>query len=114
VKLEGNDFFRASRWDEALNTYRTALGRLPKIKERPGAREDGFPSEVGESVPRDVEADKVGPLEGVKTELEGQCAKARAILNANIGACYIKLVRLSLIFSLTFFVYPLFYVSGRP
>jgi len=92
LKSQGNDHFRASRWDEALNAYITALGRIPKKKEPQIAKEDDFPSVENPGPPRgedlkDDEADKAEP----PTELEVQCAKARATLNANIGACYIKL-----------------------
>ena len=33
------------------------------------------------------------PEDPVPEEMQAECAKARAVLNANIGACYVKLVR---------------------
>ncbi|CAL1695387.1 unnamed protein product [Somion occarium] len=69
LKAEGNDHFRAKSWDEALAQYRSALGHLPKRKGK--QRET---DEVEEPEP-----------------LASECAKARAVLNANIGACYVKL-----------------------
>ena len=44
LKQEGNEHFRAKRWNEALATYRTGLGRLPK--RRPLETEKGKEREV--------------------------------------------------------------------
>ncbi|KAJ7102207.1 TPR-like protein [Mycena belliarum] len=89
-KSEGNDHFRARRWNEALVAYRAGLGRLPK-KAKPEVRpptedEDDIPS-TEEST--DTAAAKVDQVALTPEEVE--CAKARAVLNANIGACYVKL-----------------------
>ncbi|OBZ79933.1 Tetratricopeptide repeat protein 1 [Grifola frondosa] len=104
LKLEGNDHFRAKRWDEALATYTSALGRLPKRKESPppsSAKENGKGRNDTSSDTEDAEdTHKSTNPEGVSsveedtippTELEVQCAKARSIMSANIGACYVKL-----------------------
>ncbi|EIM83355.1 TPR-like protein [Stereum hirsutum FP-91666 SS1] len=130
LKVEGNDHFRASRWNEALASYRSALGRLPRRKfverkTKEGARgrkkwdikgkgrEDGDEDEekAKESVDAAVSSSSVqaepGEASGAAEEkedkaeekeepvklspLEMECAKARSVLNANIGACHIKL-----------------------
>ncbi|KAJ7783476.1 TPR-like protein [Mycena maculata] len=92
-KNEGNDHFRARKWDEALVAYRAGLGRLPKRTSRPEMQpaleedDDDTPisvaPEAGDSKPAKEEA----PM--APEEIE--CAKARAILSANIGACFVKL-----------------------
>ncbi|KAJ3737019.1 TPR-like protein [Lentinula guzmanii] len=98
LKSEGNDHYRARRWEDALATYRSALGRLPKLKSIPQARSPEKDSDEDESLlQRDSSGqssneesrkqDEVTPL----TEEEAQVAKARSVLNANIGACYVKL-----------------------
>lgn len=138
LKVEGNDHFRASRWNEALVAYRSALGRLPRrkfVERKPkedsargrkkwdikgkGREEDdeeeggekaqeamgavGSSGDIqGESQKADGEAGQVNAekaeekveKKAVKlSPLEMECAKARSVLNANIGACHIKLVR---------------------
>ncbi|KAJ3870103.1 TPR-like protein [Lentinula novae-zelandiae] len=97
LKGEGNDHFRARRWEEALAAYRSALGRLPKHKPIPKSERnidiDEFTPDSNSSGqssnenPARNEVDET-PL----TEEEMQVAKARSVLNANIGACYVKLV----------------------
>ncbi|RPD64907.1 TPR-like protein [Lentinus tigrinus ALCF2SS1-6] len=101
LKQEGNDHFRARRWDEALAAYKSALGHLParlQLQSK-GKEKDIDPTEddLEDSRPKDDSPaesstqpdtlDAQAPL----TEVEIECAKARAILNANIGACYMKL-----------------------
>ncbi|OSX67409.1 hypothetical protein POSPLADRAFT_1130294, partial [Postia placenta MAD-698-R-SB12] len=95
LKQEGNEHFRAKRWEEALASYRAGLGRLPKRK----AASSGGPPDSDE----DAEGVSEGPApaqgdvapeaaaEQPPSELELECAKARAVMNANIGACYVKL-----------------------
>ncbi|KAI0778528.1 TPR-like protein [Trametes elegans] len=100
LKREGNDHFRAKQWDEALAAYRSALGHLPRRREPDSAKGKGRALHTAD------ESEDVGPeeeqtvqssseIEEVHDEratvLEVDCAKARAVLNANIGACYIKL-----------------------
>ncbi|KAG1826160.1 uncharacterized protein BJ212DRAFT_1318380 [Suillus subaureus] len=97
LKLEGNESFRASRWSEALVSYRTALSRLPRRKLQPPLPESsqndtsdhgGAQSASSSNVPTREE----GPEPtNIPSELEAKCAKARAVLNANIGACLVKL-----------------------
>ncbi|EIW64421.1 TPR-like protein [Trametes versicolor FP-101664 SS1] len=103
LRKEGNESFRAKRWDEALASYRAALGRLPKLPEalslskdngaEPTADEadnDASDQDVGmQSTPIDTQAED--KHEGVSSETDAECAKARAIINANIGACFMKL-----------------------
>ncbi|TFK57382.1 TPR-like protein [Heliocybe sulcata] len=106
LKLEGNDYFRAAKWNEALNTYRSGLGRLPrrrekepnskKGKERDFKREFETDEDAQEVPPSDSEGDEDKAPEEEEvlpepTALEKECAKARAVLSANIGACYMKL-----------------------
>lgn len=102
LKQEGNDHFRAKRWDEAIAVYRSALGHLPRRPQQANARTDG-----------DLDDDDAGTSQlGIKSgsqglvlealqaqhspaselELEAECARARATLNANVSACYAKLV----------------------
>ncbi|KAG1773130.1 TPR-like protein, partial [Suillus occidentalis] len=98
LKQEGNESFRASRWSEALVSYRTALSRLPRRKPPPpsldSSSQDDTPDYGGA---RSASSSKVptredgpGPV-SIPSELEAECAKARAVLNANIGACLVKL-----------------------
>lgn len=101
LKREGNDYFRASEWTEALVAYRTALGRLPK-------RQNPQPSPGGSNKPvNDPDEDTSPPDEGSSdqqsaqpaqlpeaelTPLQFEYAKARSVLNANVAACHMKLV----------------------
>ncbi|TRM61480.1 hypothetical protein BD626DRAFT_78567 [Schizophyllum amplum] len=119
LKTDGNDHFRANEWTEALVSYRNALGRLPKrprsAKEKgksravpddekagsssPPAKKDDDDEENtpadgktgnGEEKEEDEDDDEDGD-ESVPEELRHDCAKARAVLKANIGACYVKM-----------------------
>jgi hypothetical protein len=94
LKTEGNNHFRVSSWDEALAAYRSGLGRLPERKDKSNDSLEGKAKHDGDSLEEeaitkesDVDEEKLP-----ETALERQCAKARAVLNANIGACYVKLV----------------------
>ncbi|CCL98973.1 uncharacterized protein FIBRA_00981 [Fibroporia radiculosa] len=103
-KIEGNDHFRAQRWDEALVAYRFALGRLPKrnprtqkgsgVGDKGKEREDPLDDDDGFDTPGKP-ADPPKEDEFVEPQppsgLELECAKARSVINANIGACYVKL-----------------------
>ncbi|KAG1757375.1 TPR-like protein [Suillus lakei] len=96
LKQEGNESFRASRWNEALVSYRTALGRLPKRKTQtpsPDSSQDDTSDHGGtRSSSSEVQTREEGPESAnIPSELEAKCAKARAVLNANIGACLVKL-----------------------
>ncbi|CAL1695388.1 unnamed protein product [Somion occarium] len=89
LKAEGNDHFRAKSWDEALAQYRSALGHLPKRKViKPISPPPDDPeAKVDSGKGKQRETDEVEEPEPLASE----CAKARAVLNANIGACYVKL-----------------------
>ncbi|KAJ3973964.1 hypothetical protein EV361DRAFT_970114 [Lentinula raphanica] len=97
LKTEGNDHYRAHRWEDALAAYRSALGRLPKRKSTPRPQRDtevdadDFSPESSTSTQTSTgnsgNQDEETPL----TEEEASVAKARSVLNANIGACYFQL-----------------------
>jgi hypothetical protein len=97
LKQEGNDLFRASKWEAALSTYRSALGRLPKRIEplapvpprRDDAIDDDTPEEFSTAPPSPVDEEGSTSPPPHAAEL----SKARATLNANIAACFVKLVR---------------------
>jgi len=91
LKQEGNDHFRSKAWEEALAQYKSALGHLPRRKDEPPREpveplESPDPETVGISIP---EASPATPSES-KNE-SPDIVKTRAVLNANIGACYIQL-----------------------
>ncbi|KAF8921094.1 hypothetical protein CPB85DRAFT_1269302 [Mucidula mucida] len=94
LKLEGNDHFRASRWSEALVAYQSGRGQLPKRRDvkKPLTQEDPEHSESeGVSLDQELPGE---PDSNEAFEAKGDDAafsQARAILNANIGACYVKL-----------------------
>ncbi|KAF9068018.1 hypothetical protein BDP27DRAFT_1327814 [Rhodocollybia butyracea] len=96
LKGQGNVHFKAGNWEDALASYRVALGTLPKRKPIPKPKQD-LPedeplSQVGSSSKDKVDLDvKEEEVPVVLTEEEVKAAKARAVLNANIGACYLKL-----------------------
>lgn len=101
LKQEGNEYFKSQDWNAALATYRSALGRLPKrpAQPDPATQGKGKEREVDdeEDVPTDAEPAEpaqpadAAPLPTFSTELQEACGKARAVLNANIAACYVKL-----------------------
>ncbi|OJT03057.1 hypothetical protein TRAPUB_6400 [Trametes pubescens] len=104
LRKEGNESFRVKRWDEALASYRAALGRLPKLPEalplskdkgaEPTADEadDDASDQDVDSQATPIETPAEDEHEGVSSEIDAECAKARAIINANIGACFMKLI----------------------
>ena len=93
LKSEGNDHFREKRWNEALAQYRSALGHLPKRKEKKQLSPQHTEDTESEGGP---DADKGKQRETEYTEqadpMLTEYARRRAVLNANIGACYVKLV----------------------
>jgi len=111
MKAEGNDHFRAGRWEEALASYRVGLGRLPKrkMKEAPKRRtRDDDPTFDIEQEHDTVFGKESSKAQGKKPEEspmseesaepeaiaeEDPYAQPRAVLNANIAACFMKLVR---------------------
>lgn len=99
LKGEGNDHFRARRWEDALAAYRSALGRLPKHKPIPKSERNVDIDELSPDPNSSGQSSNESPVrnevdETPLTEEEMQVAKTRSVLNANIGACYVKLVRL--------------------
>lgn len=104
-KQEGNDQFRAGKWNEAIVAYRSALNCLPRRLVKDGdtpspTADEGDDDEVTEN-PKAQKA-KEPEVEGVDevsspavSEAEKEYARLRAILSANIGACFVKLVRAS-------------------
>ena len=100
-KQEGNDCFRAGKWNEALTAYRSALNSLPKrpTKSRPDTSELDETLGEGPSTKRerkDSDDDEGEPVVDVSspavTESEKESMRLRSVLNANIGACFVKLV----------------------
>ncbi|KAI5122346.1 hypothetical protein M0805_004104 [Coniferiporia weirii] len=102
LKKEGTVHFKAGLWAQALATYTSALGRLPKRAvaepappksipepdidvEDPIGDEDSTRSGAKEK--ESAPAPEPVPLTGLALD----CAKARSVLNANIGACHVKL-----------------------
>ncbi|PIL31618.1 hypothetical protein GSI_06320 [Ganoderma sinense ZZ0214-1] len=100
LKQEGNDHFRAKRWDEAIALYRSALGHLPKRPQLSTSTADADSHDDDSAVSQSENGSnsKVPAQEAMQgqqpppSELDINCAKARAVLNANISACYVKLV----------------------
>ncbi|KAI0330531.1 TPR-like protein [Cubamyces sp. BRFM 1775] len=97
LKQEGNEHFRSKQWDEALAKYKAALGRLPKRIDPPpitnkgkGRAADNIDEDAEEDVPEEAPPTEEVHDEAV-AESTKECAKARAILNANIAACFVKL-----------------------
>ncbi|KAH7924883.1 hypothetical protein BV22DRAFT_1034674 [Leucogyrophana mollusca] len=93
LKQEGNEHFRASQWNEALVSYRGALARLPNRKESQTLPIDEADpdEELDLHPPRDTKGTAPEhPAIDPPSELELECSKARAVLNANIGACLVK------------------------
>lgn len=93
LKQEGNNHFRSKAWEEALAQYRSALGHLPRRK-RELPQEPMEPPESPDSEAVDATPSKVQPAT-VPQPNNGdspEVVKARAILNANVAACYVQLV----------------------
>jgi hypothetical protein len=103
LKQEGNDLFRLNKWNEALQSYRNGLARLPKRRRPPAPQatphnEQGDPPPAAERDTSHSPTENDGQSTGsaspsVDTPLERECAKTRSVLNANIAACHVKLVR---------------------
>jgi hypothetical protein len=100
LKQDGNDLFRLNKWNEALQSYRNGLTRLPKRRCPPAPpatthNEEGDPPPAagGETSGTPTEVDSQPISDASANALERECAKARSVLNANIAACHVKLVR---------------------
>ncbi|PPQ89610.1 hypothetical protein CVT25_012355 [Psilocybe cyanescens] len=96
-KQDGNNHFRAGKWDEALVAYRSALNCLPKrslsaneVNPLP-SEEDGEAGEKQNSDAPKAEEDVVDISSPAVSETDKEAARLRAVLNANIGACFVKL-----------------------
>jgi hypothetical protein len=112
-KRQGNDLFRVGKWEEAMTTYRSALECLPKrMISAPGQRsadsdtlsdsgEVGDESQgLGESsgskstgTTNEKEEEVIEVVTPAVEQSEREMKTLRAVLNANIAACYQKLVR---------------------
>lgn len=106
LKQDGNAAFRAGQVADALAAYRSALGRLPKralpaaprsAPDKPrSTRAQGEESDEDEFFDAAEEPDAKDGEEvegGRPVPYAEECAKARAVLNGNVAACYAKLVR---------------------
>ncbi|THH00916.1 hypothetical protein EW145_g7010 [Phellinidium pouzarii] len=95
LKQEGTVHFRAGMWAQALATYTSALGRLPKRVAEPRPfvydlkQESAAESDQDDSGKAKEEEPTPEPVPLTGLELDG--AMARSVLNANIGACHVKL-----------------------
>ncbi|KAG6887793.1 hypothetical protein C0995_012697 [Termitomyces sp. Mi166 len=91
LKDQGNDYFRSSQWNDALVAYQSALGHLPKRRDQAFQSGENDPSkEEPEAVVQDAKPSKGDQTPQIQLEVDG-IAKRRAVLNANIGACFVKL-----------------------
>ncbi|KAF9267915.1 TPR-like protein [Marasmius fiardii PR-910] len=107
MKNEGNELFRASKWEEALAAYRVGLGSLPNRKvqsskpreetsldDEPDFLKEESGSEGGQferGGKKNEEPRKSEEVEDVDSAESDPYAKSRAVLNANIAACFVKL-----------------------
>ncbi|KAJ8072320.1 hypothetical protein PM082_015879 [Marasmius tenuissimus] len=91
MKAQGNDHFRAGRWEEALASYRVGLGRLPKrkAKKKTPTRDDDATFDMERE--HDSVFGKEQEEEKEEEEEEDIYSQPRAVLNANIAACFMKL-----------------------
>lgn len=100
LKQEGNVHFREKQWHEALVSYRTGLARLPARKEAGKGKEKEGREELDLLSGDDEEerckdsgtGERVTVGEESNDKGQAECARARAVMNANIGACHVKLV----------------------
>lgn len=104
--------FRAGKWEEAITSYEAALNALPRRREDNSKsneathdtdddEEDSLnpptPSSKGKGKQKeDEEAEHEEAISPEVKALNERCAQLRAVLNANIGACYVKMVGRSL------------------
>ncbi|KAF8203084.1 hypothetical protein BJ912DRAFT_1028781 [Pholiota molesta] len=113
-KAEGTDAFRAGRWAEALASYQAALQCLPKrasptatgtppgpTRENIGDEEDETSSSIRSSSAKGkgkakeesarVEEEVVDLTSPALSAADKKTARLRAVLHANVGACFVKL-----------------------
>ncbi|KAM0746446.1 hypothetical protein T439DRAFT_329882 [Meredithblackwellia eburnea MCA 4105] len=107
LKQDGNTLFGKGRWEAAMESYKEGLGELP-VRTAP-KRPDGKGKDVAEDGSKDIEdeEDLVAKAETLnikemetnseeqkeETEEEGEARELRAVLLANVAACFIKLER---------------------
>lgn len=96
-KQEGNEHFRAKRWNEALFAYRNGLGQLPRRRRHDPIQKEEDEADSRSSSPQPEvlgkgKAQEPQVDETEESETDRECAKVRAVLNSNIGACHVKLV----------------------
>lgn len=92
LKQEGNNHFRSKAWEEALAQYRSALGHLPR-REREPPREPVEPLEQSDPEVVELSSSESQPATPQpRNEESPEIVKARAVLNANVAACYVQLV----------------------
>ncbi|KAJ7071313.1 hypothetical protein C8F01DRAFT_974009, partial [Mycena amicta] len=91
LKAEGNDHFRAQRWEQALVAYRAALGRLPKRPKPPNPKPVQADDNIDTPEQEEDDSEQEEDEPAVVTPEDSEHAKTRAVLNANIGACYVQL-----------------------
>jgi hypothetical protein len=93
--------FKAGGFHEALVSYHTALACLPPRKSRGKEKETTVEREPSDDEGESTDVPNVTEIIGSEDAEEvaesnevgqAECAKARAVLNANIGACHVKLV----------------------
>ncbi|KAJ2914225.1 hypothetical protein MD484_g6165, partial [Candolleomyces efflorescens] len=110
-KSDGNDYFRQSKWNEALVTYQAALNLLPKRRDsrkettRPSDEEDDdeeeSPGPSSSNLPKTQTKEDKDVPEHVTTEAvedvlmtqdeQKEVTELRSALFSNIGACHVKL-----------------------
>ena len=98
-KTEGNLAFKSEKWNDALGYYEAALARLPPRPSPPkkkmkGKTSDMDPTTGSSEETEQLSSDDTKEPEVILSPLEKECASTRAILNGNMSACYLKLVRL--------------------
>ncbi|KAF8446129.1 TPR-like protein [Boletus edulis BED1] len=87
LKLEGNELFKARKWNEALVSYRTALSHLP-----PRNRSDKPDLDQADVDSQGLTEDpNMAAVSDIPDALDAECEKARSVLYANIGACLSKM-----------------------
>jgi hypothetical protein len=92
LKEEGNDYFRSKQWEEALAAYKSALGYLPRrrMEAKTELREHDEGAKSHEKI---LDAGtSLSPGMAGSSSSDTDYVKTRSILNANIGACHVKLV----------------------
>ncbi|KAG6850810.1 hypothetical protein H0H93_008113 [Arthromyces matolae] len=92
LKDQGNDCFRSSQWTEALVAYQSALSHLPQRRTTISQpKHDDPPDSFSASVKDEGCVTPATNESSSSQEIPDTIAKRRAVLNANIGACHVKL-----------------------